>query len=488
MGGESSFWSALAWSLVRSGLLALIATLFADGLGNWLARQAGVRTWRGRVLWGLLLTPWLTPGLVIGYCYRDTAMAWLATSWRTELLYDFILLSQAVPVGVIMHRFAPRSRMAASALHCAQLQRPRQRIFDTWHLRLWWQARGQSLATVLAVLFLLIFQEAEVASLLQTHTWTEWMFTSQAKGLPVLVTLRYALIVVAAQSIAIVPVASWLASSDWRSRREAVAPSTNRGLPNWLAVGWLLFAFLLVTGIPLDQLLSGTQSGWGNLLHEPALGSELGDAALLAITTAGAVLFATRWGLSHRWPQWLMIALLLPGLLGGLPLGLGLAALFQTDILSMAYQGPVPLILGEVLLMFPRALLLVGLWQPARLSTGAHLAQLQAASPVQGQRDSGRELTWMLRGQHHWWCLWLVFYWAYFELMLPSLLAPPGFTPVSLVVYNFLHYGRIHALAAKLLLALLVPLGAMLLLTSMRRMWWPWFAPQTNQPEDARTP
>ena len=472
MGGEQQHWLALGCSLLRGLLIAVVALPIAHAVQRQWCR-------RGGIAWGLLLLPMLTPGLLIGYCYRDTAMAWIASPWRTEMLYDLLLLAQLVPVAVVLLQLSPRPAVSPAAAHCAELLRVHERssrLKRLWWGRVWFHARGERDVIIAAIVFLLAFQEAEVASLLQARTWTEWIFTNQARGLPVLNTLEYASRAMLLQLPVIIPVAHWIArasrSGNLRSRSDIVTGSA--ASISWTGVGlWLLIAALLVTAIPTVQLIRGAGTGWSNLLDQPALGEELGDAALLATTVALLTTLLCRLLLRvSRLTSWGICVALLPGLLGALSLGITLAAIFQTDRLAFAYDTPVPLILGEVLFLLPRALLVFGLWGAGRESAVQHLAGTLSVSPVPQQRARGQELSWVLRAQIWWWGGWLIFFWTYFELMLPSLLAQPGFNPVSLVLYNFLHYGRINALAAKLLCALLLPLGAMLVLTSLRR-WRP---------------
>lgn len=60
---------------------------------------------------------------------------------------------------------------------------------------------------------------------------------------------------------------------------------------------------------------------------------------------------------------------------------------------------------------------------------------------------------------------------GWFELSLGSLLAPSGMTPVTVRLYNFMHYGQSQVLSAMVLVTLLSPLLCVGLIYYTRRTW-----------------
>jgi ABC-type Fe3+ transport system permease subunit len=67
----------------------------------------------------------------------------------------------------------------------------------------------------------------------------------------------------------------------------------------------------------------------------------------------------------------------------------------------------------------------------------------------------------------------LLFVWAYWDLTASSILAPIGMTPVTVRLYNLMHYGQIAALSAMTCAAFAAPIFIFLLALGTRRWWAP---------------
>ncbi len=454
-----TFAGALGASLVRSAAVAMGGVWLAGTLSTWLDSLSGrMRAWA----WIAVLAPAFTPALLTGYCYRDTALSLAGHPAASEALYAFLLAAQSVPAAVILLRFAPPAPVSASAVHCQRLLRARG--VAQW--RLWLQARSRSLLPAAALLCLLTFQEAELASLLQARSWTEWLFTRHAGGWPLADSLRWAAIPALLQLPLLLPVLWWLGAEEPAED----LPPPRRLAPGLAAISsiWTMAALAVACLLPAWQLWRGARQGWPALLQQPSTWRELFDAALLAVTSGGLALFAARCFQGRR--SWLSGAVLLPGLCGNLTLALLLAAIFQTSPLLGAYDTPLPLVLGETLFLLPRAVLLWCCLMRLSRWTGPHCLSLFALAPDAAQaRRVGS--VWRRSVLAPWLgAAALCCFWAYLEVMLPALLAPPGMAPVGLVLYNSLHYGRISALGAKLALALAIPAGLGACIPLLRRV------------------
>ncbi len=160
------------------------------------------------------------------------------------------------------------------------------------------------------------------------------------------------------------------------------------------------------------------------------------------------------------------IAALLPGLLGSLALGLTIFEICQRLGVQPSYS-PVPLVVGMVLFLLPRALAMQAMLWRNEQQAGVFLAESLAAQPGERGRQ-GAAILWRIRDAGRFWTLALLFWWSYLELTLPALLRPAGMAPAPLRLYNFLHYGHIPGLAAMLAVVLLVPV---LLLTVGKGIW-----------------
>jgi hypothetical protein len=473
--------AAIGWSLLKSVIVMLAGTVTAVQLVAWLHSVSP--RWRVS-LWTLVLIPSLTPSLVTGYCYRDTAMAMVHLGWRKEALFTAIIAGQVVPIAALLMWFAPRPAVSASAVHCQRLFRSTN--VSSW--RLWLQANFRSLLPAAAILFLLSFQEADLASLMQTANWTEWLFMRHTSGLPVAELLKRAVLPVAIQLPAFIPIFLWLTAPS-SSFGESPAPFRATRIGRCWGIIWMLVSLTIVVFIPVWQLCRGARQGAGALWLQPQTWREISDALLIAVTCGGLAMVTSmmllrtvsrqggHWWTQgdpkgtprHQWHTGLFTVLLLPGLLGNLTLGLLIAAVFQTPLLASAYNTPVPLIVGQTLALLPRTALL---WCClSRMSTGteAHVLTLLKRSATRTSRQAA-ETRWLVVGRIWFAAAVLVCFWAYLDVLLQSLLEMPGMEPVGKLLYNALHYGRISALAAKLVLAMAVPFLAAAAILLLRRV------------------
>lgn len=419
----------------------------------------------------------MVPSLVTGYCYRDTSMSLVHYPWCREFLYALIIVLQSVPIAVVLLSFSPAPEVSESGMFVAQ--RSTLSLLLRWKLLL--KSHFRFTVAAFSLLFMTAFQEADLAALMQAKGWTEWMFTKHVGGLGLNQTILLALWPISFQVPCLIPFIFWLNQTNDNASRELLRET---GQSRWKFVfccGWIVSAWVCVVVVPGVQLIRGIGIGFGNLFQQPSLPREIGDSVLLAVTSGtGAVLLSVLLlRLMHsgrfRRVRFPVVGLcLLPCAMGNLALGLVLSGLFQTSWLSFAYDTPIPLILGEVAVILPRALILLHcLLQLSEPSSKYVIGILKFAREPQ-QRRAARELAWQTHGRR-WFGMWcIVMFWAYFEVMLPSILAMPGFAPVGVVLYNNLHYGRIAALGAKLSLTLLLPLLMIFILLQLRRLIVRW--------------
>ncbi|WP_437204309.1 hypothetical protein [Planctomicrobium sp. SH664] len=469
-----TFVAAVGSSLLRSLVLMVIGTAAAIRLVHWLRTlSAG----QARMAWLGLLIPCVTPSLVTGYCYRDTAMSLIHFPWGKELLYAVIVAAQTIPVAALMLWFAPAPAVSESALYCQRLYQPRG--VRRWML--WLRAHARNRLAAAAAIYLLAFQEADLAALMQTRSWTEWLFTRHAAGLTWQASVQLAVLPLLLQLPALIPVGLWIAGSA-RSTREGNSLRVQRVpasglLVDWLAWGGILLGLVVVCLLPARQLWRGARQGWPALFHQRSTWEELGDAGLLAVTSGGLALLIGSLLILRKGPHredetapagrrslrlGLRLAcggaLLLPGLLGNLTCGLLWLSFFQTPGLGWAYETPFPLILGETLAVLPRTAVMLCCLSQLTTDSADHQLELLRASDSLPQKQSAAEIAWRTQGLGWLAVALLTGFWIYLEAMLPVLLAMPGMAPVGLVLYNALHYGRISALGAKLVLAIALPI------------------------------
>ncbi len=381
---------------------------------------------------------------------------------------------QVVPVAVIILAFSPSPATSSSALHAGRLFQ----LNFTERLRLLFSSKFQYHIAAFCLLFLLSFQEADLAALMQASGWTEWMFTKHAGGLMLGETMRLTLWPVVIQLPFFLPVLFWLGKDLNRNSDVIQRASRCPVWMSWMVLFWITASIFVVVLVPASQLVQGIRIGIGSLFQQPSVPREIGDALLIAATTtlcAIGIVATFRWQTHRNNGRWgtlfVLFCLLLPGLLGNLALGLILAGIFQTGPLQFAYDTPLPLIVGEVGSILPKTMILFHCISRMNKPSSTHVISLLGRSVGRQQKASATELRWQTAGRVRFAVAAIVGFWAYFEVMLPSILAMPGLAPVGLVLYNNLHYGRIAALGAKLVLALLVPFIVATLFLLLRRFF-----------------
>jgi ABC-type Fe3+ transport system permease subunit len=493
-----------AWSFLRSTLVALVAAFIskplAKSITSWrtpigrddrptarvhLARQA--RSLGRQFIWGLLLTPFLVPPLLVGYAYYRPALMLVHYPRTTEAVYCVVLFLRFFGAAVLIRIFAPPSPISAEAIHCQRLLRSAD---ESWPRRFfadgltWLRGPGHASIAAFAVIFLSAFQEFEIAALMgitagdvqSPASWTVWLFNWQAGGPPLSESLAYAVTPLICELALIVPVlillGSWM-SSPWRIETSA----DSEGRSRIASCAFLIVATLLVAGGPALIVTRGALRGVQSQAASGPLLPEIGVAAAIASTTVlltCAICAAALGAAPRNWRGWIVSLLCLPGALGALVLSLGMLWLFQLSGLQAFSQSLVPLILAVTLVLLPRSLILTAVLGSGRRPQAAHCARLLAQSPSAPQRRLAARLIDELEVRRFFWAAVLVWYWAYWELTAPSILAPPAATPFVVRMYNFMHYRQDDPLSVMIIASILVPLAAIAVLAAGRRFVVRW--------------
>mgnify|MGYP007073185894 FL=1 len=476
-----TFEAACSWSLVRSVVIAGFGLWVAVHLERLVRQESGRRR---RIAWSLLLIPFFSPGLLVGYAYRNYGLSLVHYPLWNELLYAAIVACQSIPVGVLLMYFSPPAPVSPQALHCFGLI-DRRVSSALWRDRIKLIARGpaQIWLPASAVMFLVAFQESEIASLMQARGWTEWLFTRQAGLVDLSATLRCVTTVVLIESLIIVPVLVWL----WRRNAYSMSDAESARPPvsfSW----WIVLAMgcLLNAVIPSFFVLRGMIDGLAVVLRPTSFHRELVNGLLYSGTASLAALAIVSWirrrigesaapgrpasriRIGVATVAW--VVLLVPGLCGSLALGLGLSAFFKRWTPELAYEFPAGLLLGLTLFLLPRSMILMSCLGVERRSPANHLLQLHRNQMDSKRKPAMAELAWQLTGRPRFWAFVIVFFWAYLELTIASMLSPPGMEPAAMRLYNLMHYGHFSGLAAMVCVALLVPLLMLGSLVAGRRL------------------
>jgi ABC-type Fe3+ transport system permease subunit len=454
-----------AMTLLRSlmvGMLAvtaarLVVTLLAD-------RRPPVR----RVAWILLLAPYFTPVLLTGYAYASFSLSLIHHPALNVIFYSMLLWWKFTPLAAVILYFTPPP-ISAEAVHCRRLGSTDSK-FGHWAFLLRAGCAGGPVAAF-AVVFLCAFAEFEMASLMVVKSWTVVLFDAHAGGLALGESLRRMAGPLLSQAAAITMAFVVL------GRRQVIP--TRRieggGAGRWFAWCHLVTAFVFVLAIPAAMMLWGTIRGFGLLVENFVLSREILASLLFA---AGASISASlaAFGLGaaaggHRTgstlSKMILVIAVFAGLLGPLVLSLTVLAAVQLPGLILLRDTPAPLVFTLGLVLFPMALVLRRVLELTRNRSALHLISLL------NQSRAVRELTWRLSTSGKFWAVALLFVWAYWDLTASAILAPVGMTPVTVRLYNLMHYGQIAALSAMTCAAFAAPILIFLLALGTRRWWAP---------------
>jgi ABC-type Fe3+ transport system permease subunit len=297
------------------------------------------------------------------------------------------------------------------------------------------------------------------------------LFDAHAGGLALQESLRRMLGPLLCETAAIATAFVVLGRQQVIPLRQIIGPRSHQ----WFGWCHLSLAFIFVLLIPATMVLWGTLRGFGLLLENFVLSREIVASLLFAAgasTLAGLAVFglsaaARRRGIGSACCKIVLVAGVFAGLLGPLVLALVVLTAVQLPGLISLRNTPIPLVFTLGMILLPIALVLKRV-----LEMTAHRSALHLTTLMQKSR-AARELTWTLGTSGKFWALVLLFTWAYWDLTASSILAPIGMTPVTVRLYNLMHYGQIAALSAMTCVAFAAPIIIFLLALGTRRWWAP---------------
>lgn len=435
-------------SLLTPTLLALLRATLVALAASGLAVFARSRGRTSALMWPALIT-FLIPGMLAGYTLSTPFRTRVAGSWSVEILYTLFVFLRLAPVALLALSLVPPATSDAGR-HCFRLG-PQL----AWGTRILWEIRSLGKGPLLTAgfVFLLAFQEFDLATCWGLHTWTVALFDAQAGGLALSESLRLAALPLGVELIIVLALAAGLRGAS--SGPELQEQPTRR---DTFAVCFAMGACLLVAFLPLARLLTQSWSGFPLLLENFALAREIGNSILLAFVAALAAAFLARWAVRKHLR---ILVLALPGLLGSLLLTLLILALFQLPGLRALYGGPLAVLLALTLQLLPVAFFLEKLLALHVSPTALHTARLTRAWPV----------VWQLARRPRLLAGTLLFCAAYADFTANSLLAPPELTSAFTRIFNLMHYGQSATLSAMLVVTLAVPLLLLALLLAGLRLY-----------------
>ena len=442
--------------VIARGLCALLAD-----------RRPQVR----RVAWVLLLGPYFMPVLITGYAYASFLLSLIHHPALNTIFYSALLCWKFTPVAAVILYFTP-TPISKEAVHCWRLTRPktgeniqhptsniqhRTKNEEWGFLIRAGCARGPVAA--FGVVFLFVFAEFEMASLMGVKSWTVSLFDAHAGGLAIGESVRRMLGPLLCEIAAVATAIAVLGRHRIIPVRRAI------GNAHWLAWAYLAIAFIFVLVVPAGMVIWGTVRGFKLLLENFVLGREIISSLLFA---AGATVVASLVAVfGRRLGKPVLVMALCLGLLGPLVLSLAMLAAVQLPGLISLRDTPVPLVLTLGLVLLPFALVLKRVLELTGYRSALHVARLMEKS------RSSRDLTWRLSTSGKFWVVLVLFVWAYWDLTASAILAPIGMTPVTVRLYNLMHYGQIAALSALTCATFAAPIVIFMMAWGTRRWWAP---------------
>ena len=288
------------WTMARTILLCLLAWPLIVGIERWLRGLP-----QAHRFWAFSATflPFLFPELLVGYTYRDLA---LASPRRAEWICAALLLFRIVPVGVIALHASPAAFVGATAIHCRWiLCRANPWSLSEWRHLAWcyWRGPVRRVLPALGLMSLVAFQEFELAALLQTVSWTDWFIAAQRVGLDRNEMFVQTLWPVAMQCPVLVAIACW-ASGKKRvdmDVQDEIQPSIGRQ-SNLGVISYLVLAFAGGCLFPLVLIAWNLPRGLRLLARQPmqsmGLGREILIASAISLCTG-----LTAWSVGSAWSR-----------------------------------------------------------------------------------------------------------------------------------------------------------------------------------------
>ncbi len=454
-----TLWFVLSWSVLRTIIISTLAVV----LGRRVLRDINsVWSTKWRRAWIVAaLIPLLVPELIVGFNYRLTAQKLTESVWGTELLYATVLLIRSCSVSILVLLLLPVSAVTHESIHSWRLLKQRTFLHRWQHLKLLVTGPWRSPVVSWCLTSLVTFQDFETAALIQVvgHpvVWTVWLFDANAGNQSLNQTLVFITAPLLIELVLLIP-GLWLIGLNSSAERR-IATSAHRD-PNTSTASWTITAtalgLFIVAGWPVLISLPELWEGTWTLLQDPAAivrqqATTLGfSATAAAVSLSGAVLL-------HRRNKTLTtVIFLLPGLAGSLSLSLILMWSFQQPGLRPLWDKWFPMLLGQSLLMLPRAWVLVLVLKSTVTPEGLYSAALLKSGQL-WHRQLAARLLWSL--EHIRWLLAaaVLCHWCTWDVTTASILRPVSIEPVVTRLYQEMHFSRTESLTALSLATVAVP-------------------------------
>lgn len=461
----------LAITFVRAVLISFVTLFFSVLLKHVSDRSSAWKQFLLIIALGTLTLP----GLLIAHGYADILSYFRHPLIPTELMYAGVMIARGWPWCWLMLQLTDHSEQTDLGIHLLKMSRS---VACKPSLRKRFYPYGQWLAKIgpaWCLTVLIVFQEFEIASLMNLTNWTVKLFDAQAAGLNWQPTLLWSAVALALQLLLIIPL---IRSDALRKRHDIELTQQGASLQSrWLSPAQsqrlgasVMVMSLLAILLPVGWLLSDVIPQWSRITFSSQW--RMLGWGMLGNGLIGVCSLLMLWGLHRvtRNSPSLQKAFLAIGFCGELLLamfGLGLQVMIPEALLSTG----LPLLSSALITLWiwPRYWILNQTLQLTLQDSSSHLLQLLQFSSQQSIKKQAQQQLWNRSGQQNEFLLVVLFGWAYTEVLITSVTTSVGYETATVRLYNLMHYGHNVLLTMMCLVYSLIPFVLFTIIVARRR-------------------
>ena len=450
---------------LESSLRSLLIALLAVGFGFYISKTLNKRA--NSLIWiiGPLFLCFFIPPIAVAYGYSNISSKLVQQPVLHQSLYVLIMICRLTAPVTILLLFIPK-QLSPEGFHCYNLSRSLSSRSSGIASHLLFLIKGSTWRYLVAfiLVYMLAFSEFELASLMNIHQWSVSLFDSYSQGISPLSALRLHFLPFLFQFILLVVFLSMIPSMTGCELPKEIKDIQHSGnLSSLLKTGGIpvsiltcLFFFVGVL-YPSFVIIKSAIPGFSILFKEFWMLKELVSsllfafaASLLSYIIASLLPFLTQKGRLKI----ILFIVLIPVLIGMLPLSLLVFSLFQLPFFSPLSDAPLPLLVTLTMWSLPFVVILQVIINSFSADESTHSARLL----LPFSKSKATELLWGFKFKAGFWIFFFVFTLTYFDLTASAILAPASMTTITARFYNLMHYGESEKLSATLCVSIIVPI------------------------------
>jgi ABC-type Fe3+ transport system permease subunit len=459
----------LLWTSLRTFIITVIALIISYFCARFFRTRFRYKT----VAWVIFLAPITVPPLALGYIYSGPILSFIQNKLFNNILYSIIMIIRDVPFAtLLLFLFPLQSRESNYLFHLSQKTKGR---FSTCYQIL--RSDKFSLLAAFSVLFILIFNEFEIASLMGVSHWTVSLFDTQVQGVS-----TWNLMVQACYPVLVIFIGLTLFLFSLKAFKhrgiEGECVATQQESLFFLSY---LFVALFINVIAIFLVI--TPALWKSffiIFTEPWVQKEWMFNTLFGGSSAIFSYIIAQYFIDkiisnkNRLIKYGILFLFIPGGIGALPLTLFVLYWIQNSWLHIFYNTPLPHLFVLTALLLPYALLFVMIFRLVK-KDGESLFTAQLIGTSRLGMKQMRSIVWELSIKYHIYIIFILFLIGYFDVTVSSLLGMLGMDTLTVRLYNLMHYGNSIRLSGMLLYFMITPFVLLsILYFVIKKIWIFW--------------